>query len=328
MIAACITISYAYLWLRVYSHQRPPLYRKVFSAATVVLACAVARTVLTVTVAHNAAEPINMLVGPIGLAAVVGAGVLYWLVNYAMVVAVIIMTNPDQPARKSLGNAAEQLVIGASVGLGVAVALIVVVRPWLLPVLLLTVLAMHLGLLVPQYRTAARTDSKTGLADSGFWAGIARAKLVRAQATDTTIGVLLIDLDHFKQINDLYGHLAGDEVLRAVARTMKRVTRQEDLLGRWGGEEFVVLLPGSTMATIRDTAERLRLAISKVLVTTPATSGAVVTIDNLTASIGAAVYPTTATELDELLLAVDTALYQAKNEGRDQVCLAATNGLR
>jgi diguanylate cyclase (GGDEF)-like protein len=82
------------------------------------------------------------------------------------------------------------------------------------------------------------------------------------------------------------------------------------------------------MATIRDTAERLRLAISKVLVTTPATSGAVVTIDNLTASIGAAVYPTTATELDELLLAVDTALYQAKNEGRDQVCLAATNGLR
>jgi diguanylate cyclase (GGDEF)-like protein len=328
LIASCIVISYAYLWIRVYSHQRPPLCRKVFSAATVVLACAAARTVLALVVNHKTAEPITVLLGPVGLAAVVGAGVLYWLINYALVVAVIIMTNPDQPAKKSLGNAAEQLVIGASVGLGVAVALIATVRPWLLPVLIMTVLAMHLGLLVPQYRTAARTDSKTGLADSGFWAEIARAKLTRAQATGATIGILLVDLDHFKQINDLYGHLAGDEVLRAVARAMKQTVRKDDLLGRWGGEEFVVLIPGSTVASVRDTAERLRLAITEVAVTTRATAGVIVTIDHLTASVGAAVSPTTATELDQLLLAVDTALYQAKKDGRDRVRLADAIGPR
>lgn len=318
LIAAVIAISYAYLWLRVY-HQRPPLHRKIFSASTVVLGCCAARLVLAATTDNRTLPPMAALNGPVGLGVLVGAALMYWLVNYALVVAVIIMTNPDQPARRALGDATEQLIIGASVGLGFAVALIMVTRPWLLPILLLTVLAIHIGLLVPQYRTAARTDAKTGLVESVFWHELAAHQLARAKATSSTVGVLFLDLDHFKQINDRYGHLAGDDVLRAVAHAMKRVTRSEDLVGRWGGEEFAVLIPNTTSETIVDTAERLRIAISQITVTTTAIGGAEVTIDALTASVGAAIYPTTASDLDVLLLSADTALYQAKDQGRNQV---------
>lgn len=324
LVALVVVFSFMYAWARVYQ-RRPPLHRKVFSAATVVLSCWPAGVVLALAAGKRydpSTPPISTLTGINGLAILIAAGLLYWLINYALVVAVIIMTNPNGAAMKALGHPTEQLLIWAGVGLGTAVALVMTTRPWLLPLLMLTVLALHMGLLLPQFQKAARTDAKTGLAESMFWHRMAAKELARAEATHATLGILVIDLDHFKQINDRYGHLPGDDVLRAVAKAIKAAVRNYDLVGRLGGEEFAVLLPGATYNTIFPTAERLRLAVSQVSVAVEALDSTTVIVDKLTASVGAAVYPDTATDLTALIMSADAALYQAKEHGRDQTQIA------
>jgi diguanylate cyclase (GGDEF)-like protein len=196
-----------------------------------------------------------------------------------------------------------------------------------LPILLLTVLALHLGLLLPQFQKAARTDSKTGLATLEFWHQFAGRELARAQATHATLGILIIDLDHFKQINDRHGHLSGDHVLRAVAKAMRSEVRSFDLIARFGGEEFAILMPGITADGIVPAAERVSLAINQVTVTVESIGGGTVTIDKLTASVGAALYPATATDLTALVMSADTALYAAKDNGRNQARLAPSEGI-
>lgn len=319
LLVALITISYLHAWFRVYK-RRAVLFRKVFSAATVVLACAAAQLVLGLFPYRplDVDEPI----GPIGLIALATAGLVYWLVNYALVVGAIVMTNRDQPARAALGNASDQLIILASIGLGSVLAIMMSNQPWLAPMLLLTVLALHMGLLLPQFRVAARTDSKTGLVDATFWHDVAGREIERARRLLSTVGVLILDLDHFKLINDTYGHLAGDKVLRAVADALKHSVRSYDLVGRFGGEEFAVLLPGCSTEEVRVTAERIRFEIASLHMACVDRSGKDRVISGLTASVGAAVFPDAATELSPLLLAADEALYQAKDAGRDRVATA------
>ncbi|TWP49655.1 GGDEF domain-containing protein [Lentzea tibetensis] len=315
LLVALISITFAHAWFRVYG-RRALLYRKLFSACTVILACAVGKSVFL------AIAP-TFLDGPRGLIAVLVSGFLYWLVNYALVVGAIIMTNLDKPRRAAFGHPSDQLIIAASIGLGCGLALIMTSHPWLSPLLLVTVLALHMGLLLPQFRMAARTDAKTGLVDATFWHEVAARELVRARRISSTLGILILDLDHFKQINDTYGHLAGDKVLRVVADTIKSVVRTYDMVGRFGGEEFAVLLPGVTTDEARTTAERIRFEISSLSVAVTDRSGVERRITNFTASIGAAVFPDTAGELSPLLLAADEALYQAKDGGRDRTEIAA-----
>ncbi|WP_439657999.1 diguanylate cyclase [Lentzea sp. HUAS TT2] len=315
-LVALIVISYAHSWFRVYK-RRAVLFRKVFSAATVVLGSAAAQLVLGLF--PDRAVDVD---GPLGLLALVTAGALYWFINYAMVVTAIYLTNRQNPVRTALGNASDVLIVLASVGLGSGVAIIMNWRPWLTPMLLLTVLALHMGLLLPQFRVAARTDSKTGLVDATFWHDVAERELQRARRLGSTVGVLILDLDHFKLINDTYGHLAGDRVLRAVADALKHSVRSYDLVGRFGGEEFAVVLPGVANGEVRATAERIRYEIASLHIVVLDRLGESQVVAGLTASVGAAVYPDTATELSPLLLAADEALYQAKSNGRDRVATA------
>ncbi|WP_285639962.1 GGDEF domain-containing protein [Lentzea sp. NBRC 102530] len=316
LLVALIVISYTHSWYRVYK-RRAVLFRKVFSAATVVLGSAVAQLVLGLF--PDRAVDVD---GPLGLLALVTAGALYWFINYAMVVAAIYFTNRHNPLRTALGNASDVLIVLASVGLGSGVAIILNWRPWLTPMLLLTVLALHMGLLLPQFRVAARTDSKTGLVDATFWHDVAERELQRARRLTSTVGVLILDLDHFKLINDTYGHLAGDRVLRAVADALKHSVRSYDLVGRFGGEEFAVLLPGVSTDEVKETAERIRFEIASLHILVVDRLGEDQVVAGLTASVGAAVYPDTATQLSPLLLAADEALYQAKSNGRDRVATA------
>ena len=265
---------------------------------------------------------VRELAGPLGLIAVVAAGLAYWLVNYALVVLAIVVTNPGRPWRAALGNPSDQLIMGAAVGLGTAIAYVLWLQFWLMPVLMVTLLALHLGLLLPQFRAASRIDSKTGLVDSTFWREMAEKELARAQRLASGLGVLLIDLDHFKNVNDHFGHLAGDQVLRAASSTMKGQVRSYDLVGRFGGEEFAILLPGAGLVELHQAAERIRQAIRQLIVYTAPTLNGHSAIGGLSASIGGAVYPESAEELTHLLLAADAALYQAKERGRDRICIA------
>lgn len=316
LIAALIVISYTHSWLRVYQ-RRALAHRKAFSAATVVLACAAAYSVLAAIYPAMDRSFAVALDGPLALAAVTAAGALYRLVNYGLVVLVLIATNPDRPARKALGHASDQLMIAGAVGLATGIAVVMATRPWWTPLLIVTVLALHTGLLLPQFRDASRTDAKTGLFEPTFWAELTSDELDRARRLNGTLGVLLLDLDHFKRVNDGYGHLAGDMVLRAVADSLKHSVRGHDMVGRYGGEEFAIVLPGLGIDDVRAAAERVRTAIGALSVTVPDLDGDTRVIRGLTASVGAAVFPDHGADRTSLLLAADAALYDAKTAGRD-----------
>jgi diguanylate cyclase (GGDEF)-like protein len=130
--------------------------------------------------------------------------------------------------------------------------------------------------------------------------------------------MLVIDLDRFKTLNDKHGHLAGDIALTAVADCIKHELRDYDAVGRYGGEEFVAMLPNAGTNAAMRAAERVRARIEQCSISAEPEGPEL----HLTASIGVATYPSYGTELDELLQAADTALYAAKAAGRNAVRLA------
>jgi diguanylate cyclase (GGDEF)-like protein len=177
---------------------------------------------------------------------------------------------------------------------------------------------LHRNVLLKQLEEAATKDEKLGIYNFIGWQAIAQRELERAQRTrDTTLGVLMVDLDHFKKVNDVYGHLAGDAVLKAVAATISGQIRGYDSVGRFGGEEFVVLLPGVSEREAVTAAERIRIAVTTVEVTEESDL-----ISGLSVSIGVALYPGAGTAIEKLISAADAALYRAKNGGRNQVVTA------
>ncbi|MGH3979798.1 MAG: diguanylate cyclase [Pseudonocardiaceae bacterium] len=320
LLVALIVLTFAHMWFRI--SRRIVVHRWVFSAATVAAAAATGAAILAASVGY----PGLPADGPASFVAILGAAVAYWLVNYALVVGAILLSSPDVPARTALGDPGEQLIMAATIGLGVAMAGLLEFLPWLVLILTATVLALHRGLLMHQLQAAARTDAKTGLANSTYWFEIAHKELVRAQRMETALGVLVVDLDHFKRINDEHGHLVGDHVLKAVAEGLEREVRNYDLVGRFGGEEFAVLLPAiEGDGELLRIAERVREHVARLEVPVPEgldRSGSGVVIRDLTASVGAAYHPLHSPSVDRLVLAADTACYAAKSGGRNLVRLA------
>ena len=162
------------------------------------------------------------------------------------------------------------------------------------------------------YMAAARIDSLTGIANRGALRETAHAMLDRCRTIATPLSLILFDLDWFKAVNDNFGHSAGDQVLRSFADLAQKSLRGTDFIGRHGGEEFVVLLPGANRATAYAVAERIRVAFAA---SSHDVDGKAV---NVTVSAGIATAMPAST-LDTLMADADKALYRAKGEGRNRV---------
>jgi diguanylate cyclase (GGDEF)-like protein len=148
-------------------------------------------------------------------------------------------------------------------------------------------------------------------------------ELARCQRTQQSCALVFVDLDHFKHINDAWGHRAGDVVLREASSRLKKSIRREDAVGRYGGEEFVMLLPNTDLHAAKQTAERVRVAIAEEpCLLEPEEKAHAGNVISLTASIGVAVYGEHGTTRAALIEAADRAMYYAKHMGRNQVCLA------
>ncbi len=159
----------------------------------------------------------------------------------------------------------------------------------------------------------ATTDSLTGIANRRHFIERGRQELERATRYRLPLAVLLLDIDHFKQVNDNFGHPAGDKLLQLVAYACQSSARHIDLAGRLGGEEFALLMPETGAIAAHLAAERLRRAIAGIA---PAQSGVLLPV---TASFGVASLNAHDTSLDTLLARADAALYRAKNGGRNRV---------
>ena len=160
----------------------------------------------------------------------------------------------------------------------------------------------------------AHTDPLTGLSNRRHFFEVADAELARSRRYGTPLSLLMLDIDRFKEVNDLHGHRAGDRVLQQLARTCLEVLRNVDVAGRVGGEEFAVLLPETELAGAMEVAERLREAVEKSAVDREEGRALRITV-----SVGVAILEAHS-NLDTLLSQADTALYDAKHQGRNRVC--------
>jgi diguanylate cyclase (GGDEF)-like protein len=203
---------------------------------------------------------------------------------------------------------------------GVLVAAAVTVTPLLLAVALPCGMLLNRSARHAQLVHASRTDAKTGLLTASAWQREAAVQVTRARRTHTPIAVAMVDIDHFKAVNDTYGHLAGDAVLAAVAAALSGGMREYDLAGRFGGEEFTLLMPHADATEALRIAERLRAILACIPV--PASTPPGQDPPRITASLGVAVLGPGLTDLTDLLAAADTALYRAKHAGRNTVRLA------
>lgn len=169
----------------------------------------------------------------------------------------------------------------------------------------------------------ATHDVLTGVTSRGAAFEFLARELARAHRENKLVGIVLADVDHFKAINDKYGHMAGDLVLQEIARRMTKCTRPYDCVGRYGGEEFLMIFPTSTDEGIVRLAERMRKAIEATPVPTPEGEIAI------TASFGVLVaHSSGQSDVNELLRIVDAALYRAKHAGRNRVERAEFAGER
>jgi diguanylate cyclase (GGDEF)-like protein len=166
-------------------------------------------------------------------------------------------------------------------------------------------------------KNEAITDPLTGLVNRRYLWNFLPYELLRAARRENTLAVIMIDLDHFKQINDTHGHEAGDLVLAKVAALLRRHIRDSDIACRYGGEEFVLILPDATREGAARRAEAIRAAIKELKLEY---NGAPIT--SVTASMGIAMFPDHAEDPETLMRTVDNLLYEAKNSGRDQVVIS------
>jgi diguanylate cyclase (GGDEF)-like protein len=314
LASAMVVFTHTYSWMRVWRGRRP-LYRWIFTIATVLIATQAGVVVLAFGPGPYPGIPSNA----IGLGVVAAAGTLRWLINYVLVVGAIMISSPDMRASQALSNFSERILEAGACGLGIAAAGLVVLRPILLAGVVLGLLAMHRGVLLPQFRRAACVDGKTGLSTASWWHEVAQRAFDRATSQKTALAVLVLDLDYLKQVNDTHGHLAGDHVLHTVATAISGEIRGYDTAGRWGGDEFAVLVPGVEPTDLLAMAERICRRVHALVITIPGTTPPTV-VQDLSASIGVASFPVPGiTTLEDLLRAADANLYMAKNTGRNKV---------
>jgi diguanylate cyclase (GGDEF)-like protein len=163
----------------------------------------------------------------------------------------------------------------------------------------------------------ATTDWLTGLYNRRYFFELAEREVRLAERSEAPVAVIMLDIDHFKRVNDTYGHTCGDQVLNMVAQRCQAALRSTDIMSRYGGEEFVILLPHTDIDAASNVAERLRLNVANEPVQTD--NG---TLTGVTISVGITSAEGTVLNLDDLLEEADTALFTAKRTGRNRVCIA------
>lgn len=295
-LAVLITApTYAYVRWR---GMKVPLHKWVGSAALLSLAAAAAQPLAPALHAPDAAALLQLLL----------AGVLFLAVETAGFAVCTVAGDPEDEKwlRTQLLQASFYLNEAFVLCQATVIALVWSASPVLVAVLLPSYAVLQRGLLHQTLRQAAETDAKTGLLLLHAWEQRAQAVLARGGP----FSVLLLDLDHFKRVNDEHGHLVGDDVLLRTGELLRSCLRPQDVLGRFGGEEFIVLLPDADAAEARAVGERLRATLEATC------------FDGLALTVSVGVYasgPVEPARLREALACADVALYAAKQQGRNAV---------
>jgi diguanylate cyclase (GGDEF)-like protein len=307
--------------------RRAPVYRRVYTASAIGISLGAASLLFHI-VMSSASVPAGP--GPsqfLWAMMVAGCGALRTSINKLLVVSAIKGSEPSANLRElALGREVLYNDL-AELSLGVVVTFTVARLPIMVIFALPFVTLLQRSQRHAQLVDASRIDAKTGLLNAITWQREARHEITRAIRTRAPLAVAIADLDHFKAVNDTYGHLTGDAVLAGIARGMLGLLRDYDITGRFGGEEFVILLPQTGAAEAARIAERLRAKLAEIIIPVNAGTAAESPLQ-VTVSIGVATLDGSRRDLDDMLAAADAALYEAKNSGRNRVCVLADSAPR
>ena len=213
-----------------------------------------------------------------------------------------------------------ELVLAA---LGVVLATCWYANPWLVPFAVAPVLLIHRSLSVPRLEAEARVDPKTGLFNARHFGLVLNEEIVRAHRFGRPLSLIMADLDLLRDINNSYGHLAGDAVLKGIAEVFRTHLRHYDVPSRFGGEEFSILLPETSAEEALVIAERIRREVAARAFDVETSSQPI----RATVSIGVAAYPRDGQDANELIHQADLAVYRAKLQGRNRVLDATSEPL-
>ena len=252
---------------------------------------------------------------------VVACEIIGWLGHHFLLVTAVKLSDPAaKVALLELNREALQADF-AQIDLGIVITVVVAVNTVLAVFAVPTVLLARRFMMHAQLLARSRIDTKTGLLNVSTWESEAEQEIARAVRTRSALSIAMIDIDHFKVVNDTHGHLVGDKALRAVTGGLREQLRSYDRAGRFGGEEFAILLPQTRESQALRIAERLRTHIAGLTIPVgeDAATGPVI---RLTVSVGVASLDRIGSELTDLLAAADAALYLAKQAGRNQTRIA------
>jgi diguanylate cyclase (GGDEF)-like protein len=297
---------------------RGVLYRKAFSVAVMSLAYGAASVVFHWFPSSFAGEHIGTGVHALTWAAAVAICEQVGRRGHQIpIMGAIKLSNPSAQLISQELNRESLLADFAEFDLGVLITLVVAVNPLLaLLAVPTTMLARRFMMHVPLVEQT-RLDTKTGLLNAATWEREATAEVERAVRIGAPLAVALVDIDHFKRVNDTYGHLVGDKVLRAVVDGLRSQLRGYDLAGRFGGEEFIILLPQARDTDAHNVAERLRQYVASLEIPIDDEPDCAIFV-RLTISVGVAALDGEQRELTDLMAAADAAMYYAKETGRNK----------
>jgi diguanylate cyclase (GGDEF)-like protein len=251
--------------------------------------------------------------------AVTAAAVTYVLLNHLIIGLVLVLARGvswSESGILDIENLSSDLIM---LLLGSTVSVLWQLNPWLIIPALSPLVLMYRALMIPELRKQARTDEKTGLWNARYFVKLFTTEMERAKRFGRPLALIMADLDLLRNINNTYGHLAGDTVLAGIGQIIHENIREYDIAGRFGGEEFTIVLPEVGSAEARSFAERLREAVE-------AASFVVRTSDTpirTTISLGVACFPWDAAMPTDLIHESDVAVYHAKLKGRNCVVCAS-----
>ena len=297
--------------------RRTLLHRRAYSAAALGLAYAAASVVFHATVPLLGSGTGTGHRAMLWTLLVVGCGLLRLVLNDGLVLAAVKGSAPQTRLRSEITGAEAVYGSSAELALGTLVTFVAAHVAFAAVLALPLVISLQRSLRHSQLVAEASVDAKTGLLNDRTWRRRAAEEVERAMRAGVPVAVGILDIDHFKAVNDTYGHPAGDQVLSALAAVVSTQLRGCDLVGRTGGEEFAFVLPGATPQAAIEVAERLRKTIPLTVFRCDGTSGPALVC--VTLSIGIAVTARPGKNLGRYYSSADRALYAAKQSGRDAV---------
>jgi len=303
-------------WLK----NRTAWYRECFNICNYVIASMAAWA--TVRLILNADGIVSSTGFRFAVAGVLCSIVLVGL-NHAMLAPMLLLANGHSVRESGLFSFHGLSTELALACLGVVVASFWYADPWLIPFAVAPVLLIHRSLSVPQLEAEARVDPKTGLFNARHFGAALNEEIVRSQRFDRPLALIMADLDLLRDINNSYGHLAGDAVLKGIAEVFRMHLRHYDVPARFGGEEFSILLPETSAEEAFEIAERIRREVAGRTFDVETSSEPI----RATVSIGVAAYPRDGQDANELIHQADLAVYRAKLQGRNRVLDASAEPL-